>query len=105
MKTKEKVGKPGLLGEVLAKLNSGGLTIEEFEKKRHEWIVPGTPLEVFIAEAVDSLGVKLDGDLLVWNRELAEAKEVYEQVKSQAQNEAKHAWKVLKLELKPQSHQ
>ena len=94
-----------LFEEVLSKLNSGGLTIAEFEEKRHLRIAPGVTLEEFIADEVNLLGVRLEGDKLVWNREFKQAGRAYFEARSKAETEAVSTMKTLNLHLQPQSHQ
>src|SRR3989344_4075898 len=84
----------GLLAEVLSKLESGGLSVAEFNEKRHLRVAPGVTLEV-----------RLDGDKIVYDRELIGAQKAYVIARAKARNEANLAMRVLNLQVPHYSHQ
>ena len=77
----------------------------EFNEKRHLRLAPGVTLEEFMAESVNALVVRLDGDRIVYDGELVEAKRAYDLAKEKAQNEAGMAMGILNLQVPHYSHQ
>ncbi len=84
-KAERGVGQRSLYAEFMAKLNSGGgLTVAEFEEKRHPCVFPGETLEAFVTDLVDRLAIKLEDGRLVWNKEWEEARGTYDLAKAEA---------------------
>ena len=104
-KTEIGEGRAGLLSEVLSKLKSGGFSVAEFNEKRHLRVAPGVTLEVFMAELVNALEVRLDGDKIVYDRVLIGAQKAYVIARAKARNEANLAMRVLNLQVPHYSHQ
>lgn len=94
------------LTEVLRRLGSEeGLAVEDFEKTRRQWIVPGLTLEAFVTMAVDGLTVLLDGDKLRANREFEEAIGTFDLAKVEALRQSEIARRALRLPEIHDSHQ
>ena len=88
----------GLLYEVMKKLTSvEGLTVSEFEEKRHLLVAPGETLEAFVSILVDNLAIVQKDERLVWNRELEVARMAYDLARVEACRLAEITRRGLKL--------
>jgi len=104
--TTERGVRRSLYAEFMAKLNSGeGLTVAEFEEKRHTRVFPGKTLEAFVTDLVDCLAIKLKDGRLVWNEEWEEARKIYDLTVAEARAGSVAARRELKLPEVHDSHQ